>query len=112
MPPECDACNVSNRVIRVNIVQIGRIRIRETMEGTNNKIKGRKGRTSTVKVRIEVFHLDNTSRMRARRSIITHAGDGMLRVSVSRMVRMWVVISAEVGMPRRIVGNRIVVETG
>ncbi len=111
MPPECGACNVSNRVIQVSIVRIGRIRIKGTMVGTNHRIRGRKGRISMVKVTIEVLRLDKTSRMRARRSIITHAGDGMCRVNVGRMVRMLVVTTAEVGMPRRSVGTRIVVAT-
>ena len=39
------------------------------------------------------------------------ARDGMFRVNVGRKVRMWVVTIAEVGMPRRSEGNRIVVAT-
>ena len=81
------------------------------MPGTNNKIRGRNGRISMVKVTTEVLHLGRTSKMRARRSIIMHVGGGMLKVNVGRMVRMLVVTTMEVGMPRRSVGNRIVVAT-
>ena len=81
------------------------------MAGTNNRIKGRKGRINTVKVTIEVLRLGKTSKMRARGSTITHVGDGLLRVNVGRMIRMGVVTTAEVGMQRRSVGNRIVVAT-
>ena len=111
MPPGCDACSVSNRIIRVKIVRIGRIRTKGTMAGTNNRIRGRKGRINMVKVTVEVLCLGKTSRMKARRSIIMHVGGGMLKVNVGRMVIMLVVTTAEVGMPRRSVDNRIVVAT-
>ena len=112
MPPRCGACNVSSQVIRVNIVRIGRIRTKGTMAGTNNKIRGRKGIISMGKVTIEVFHLGKTSRMRAKKSIIIHVVRGMLKVNAGRMVRILVVTTAEVGTPRRNVGNRIVVAMG
>ena len=112
MPPGCSACSVSSQVIQVNIVRIGRIKTKETMAGTNSKIRGRKGRINTGKVTIKVLCLDKTSRMRARRSIIMHVEGGMVKVNVGRMVRVLVVTTAEVGTPRRNVDNQIVVATG
>ena len=57
---------------------------------------------------IEVLHLDKTYRMRARKSIIMHVVGGMLKVNVGWMVKILVVTTAEVVMPRRNVGSRIV----
>ena len=61
------------------------------MEGTNSRIRGRKGRISMDKVTIKVLHLDKTYEMRATKSIIIHVVGGMLKVSVGRMVRITIV---------------------
>ena len=53
------------------------------------------------KVTIEVLHLDKAYRMRAKKSIIMHAGGGMLKVNVGRMARILVVTTVEVVIPRR-----------
>ena len=111
MPSECGACSVSNQGILVNIARIGKIRAKETMEGTNNRIRGRTGDISMGKVTIEV-HLNKTYRMRARKSMIIHVVGGMLKVNVGRMVRITVVTIVEGVTPRRSVDNRIVVAMG
>ena len=77
------------------------------MEEHNNRIKGRKGRISMDKVTIDVLHLGKISRMKERKSFNNHVVGGMLKVNVSRMVRIMVVTTAEVVISRRNVGNRI-----
>ena len=82
------------------------------MEGHNNRIKGRKYKINTHKVTIEVIHLDKTSKMKVKRSIIIHVVGGTLKVSVGRMARIMVVTTVEVVIPQRNVGNRIAVAMG
>ena len=84
----------------------------KTTEGHNNRIRGRRGKTSMVKVTIGVLHLGRTSIMKVRKIFIIHMVGGMLRVNVGRMVRIAVVTTVEVVTPRRNVGNRIAVVMG
>ena len=112
MPLECGAPSVSNQVIRVNSARIDRIKTKETMEGHNNKIRGRKGKISMDKVTIEVLYLNKTFKMKARRTFTIHVVGGMLRVNVGRMVKITVATTVEVVTPRWNVGNRIAVVMG
>ena len=65
-----------------------------------------------AKVTIEVLHLDKTSRMKVKRSIIIHVVGSTLRVSVGRIVKIMDVTTAEVVTPHRNVGNRIAMAMG